>query len=150
MDSVDIDQTLECGVMDYRRSPIIIEQSPSQFTVTLRFDFLITSDDVNVRDRKKLASEWCKENTPESVIADLEQVLPIVSAKWTGSNVLEMVLPPTYKVTSVSNDTVSVNRPLSKEYIRIKLQTNPLEDTSFNGNPGKTFWVVPCSFGRKF
>ena len=139
-------QTTEWGVMDYRHNPIIIEQFPTQLVVTLTFDFMNTNESIKVKNTKKVASAWCQTHTAEAVISDLSYTVDITSAKWIGPNVLEMVLPPT--VLKIS-DEYKVSQ-LTVEEIHKLLLTNSLEDGSYEGMPGETFWIVPCSFASKF
>lgn len=144
MNTIDM-QTTEWGVMDYRKNPITVEQFPTQFVVTLTFNFMITNETIDVNDTRKVASAWCKQHTAEAVIEDLRYMLNISSAKWIGSNVLEFVLPLDSKVDGGYKVTA-----LTLEEIHDQLVTNSLEDGSYEGMPGESFWIVPCSFASKF
>jgi len=144
MNTIDM-QTTEWGLMDYRRNPISVEQFPTGFVVTLTFDFMNTNDTIKVKDAKKVAAAWCKEHTAEAVIADLRYILDISSTKWIGPNVLEIALPP-----DCTAEYDCKFRALTVEDIHDRLVTNSLEDGSYEGMPGESFWIVPCSFASKF
>ena len=135
MNTIDM-QTTEWGVMDYRRNDISVEQFPTEFVVTLTFDFMNTNESIKVKNTKKVASAWCQSHTAEAVITDFRYMMDITSTKWIGPNVIEITIP--------------IKKEYSIESIVEDFKTNSLEDGSYEGMPGESFWVVPCSFASKF